>query len=396
MKMRKKDAAGRNRRHSRSLLCLLLALLLTLTVSGCAQEAESGEENTPQCEAEIPEAYTKVLDAYYYLLTGTDETIDERTGPEGINGVVALTAALREEGRREDAPACVGYTVRDISGDGIPELLIADIAEKEEGACRGSMLYAVYTAAEGKADNVLEGWNRNRYDWTEDESFFNRGSAGAAYAIIGDFTLSKDGRKLVCGDYWFTCDQEENYEEITYFHNKTGEWDAAASEEVSAEAFYQAEKKLKEKIAMLELTPFADYTPSEPALDKTPARISAAWAEDELLDHEAYDRYAGEDASDAETVVFCTDKEITNFKVLELSLESADEEGNITFSAKSLYKQKELTPECPLLVTMPFYGSIPNWGIAYTDIDGTRHTLSVSVSGMDGSLLLEEISVSNT
>lgn len=381
---------------SRRLPCLLLMFLLALTVSGCTQNPESGGENPSQSKVEIPEAYTDVMDTYYYLLTGTGEAIDERIGPEGINGVVMLMSTLREEGITEEAPTCVGYTVQDISGDGVPELIIADIAEKEDGTCRGSMVYAVYTTADGKAYNVLEGWNRNRYDWTGDGRFFNRGSAGAAYAIIGDFALSKDGRELVFGDYWFTYDKNNGGEEIAYFHNTTGQWDVEASEEISAEAFYQAEEELKGKIEMLELTAFADYTPAKPAPDNSPAKLSAAWAEDELSDYAEYDTYVAEDASGAETVVFCTDKEITNFKVLELSLENADEEGNITFAAKTLYKQKELTPEGPLLVTMPIYGSIPNWGIAYTDRDGKQHTMSVSVSGKDGSLLLEDISVSNT
>ena len=50
-------------------------------------------------------------------------------------------------------------------------------------------------------------------------------------------------------------------------------------------------------------------------------------------------------------------------------------------------------PECPLAVTAPFYGSIPNWGISYRDADGSTHNLSVSISGMDGSVLLDEIKI---
>ncbi len=375
-------------------LCLLLAVLLTLTLCGCGKnDDDSRGQQTPQGEAEMPEAYTEVLDAFYCLVTGTGEQIDEGNGPEGINGVIELTYVLSGEGRAEEAPQCVGYTVKDISGDGVPELLIGDIAEKKDGTCRGSIIYAVYTLADEKPYCTLEGWQRNRYDWTKNRRFFNRASAGAAYTIVGDFALSEDGTKLVCTDYWFTYHKDDSFEEIGYYHNTTGEWDVDVSEEVSSETFYKTEEKLEEKIEMLELTPFADYTPSEAVSDKTPARLSAAWAEDVLSDYEKYDEYIADDASGSEAVVFYTDKEITDFKVLALTFEDADEDGNITFSAKTLYKQKELTPECPLAVTAPFYGSIPNWGISYRDADGSTHNLSVSISGMDGSVLLDEIIV---
>lgn len=393
MKSKQKQPSKRFKRFKVG-LCLALAASLALTICGCGKgSGNSHGQQTPQGEAEMPEAYTEVLDAFYCLVTGTGEQIDEGNGPEGINGVIELTCVLSGEGRAEEAPECVGYTVKDISGDGVPELIIGDIAEKRNGKSFGSIIYAIYTLADEKPYCTLEGWQRNRYDRTKDGRFFNRASAGAAYTIVGDFTLSKDGTELVCRDYWFTYNKDDNYEEIAYFYNTTGQWDMDVSEEISPETFYKAEEELEEKIEMLELTPFADYTPSEAVIDKIPARLNAAWAEDVLSDYEKYDEYIADDASGSETVVFYTDKEITDFKVLELIFEDADEDGNITFSAGTLYKQKELMPECPLAVTAPFYGSIPNWGISYRDADGSTHNLSVSISGMDGSVLLDEIKI---
>ena len=71
----------------------------------------------------------------------------------------------------------------------------------------------------------------------------------------------------------------------------------------------------------------------------------------------------------------------------------ADEDGNVLFQTKSMYKQKELMPDCPLVVQGVFYGSIPNWGVSYEDETGEVRTYSVAVSGMDGSIVLSPISV---
>ncbi|MBQ1545871.1 MAG: hypothetical protein IIZ60_08960 [Clostridia bacterium] len=50
-----------------------------------------------------------------------------------------------------------------------------------------------------------------------------------------------------------------------------------------------------------------------------------------------------------------------------------------------------MTKNRPLLVKLTFYGAIPHWGISYKDADGKRKTCLLTVSGKDGSLLLEDL-----
>lgn len=139
--------------------------------------------------------------------------------------------------------------------------------------------------------------------------------------------------------------------------------------------------------------------------DAIPARVNAAWAKDVLTVYDKYDEYYADAALDAalgadmettveaEAVAFFTDREVTGFKVMALEFEEADENGNIVFSAETLYRQKRLMPERPLVVTAPFYGTIPGWGISYRDADGRTRSFAVTVSGEDGSVLLEEITI---
>ena len=79
-----------------------------------------------------------------------------------------------------------------------------------------------------------------------------------------------------------------------------------------------------------------------------------------------------------------------NFNVLALTMEDVDDDGNVTFSEKSIHTLATLKPERPLMVRMTFEGTIPNYGISYTDTDGSTKRFAVQISGKDGSIILSE------
>ena len=57
----------------------------------------------------------------------------------------------------EEAPRQIGYFLKDISGDGVPELIVGAIAE-EDGTYRyGSELYAVYSCQQGYVKRLFFG-----------------------------------------------------------------------------------------------------------------------------------------------------------------------------------------------------------------------------------------------
>ena len=61
------------------------------------------------------------------------------------------------------------------------------------------------------------------------------------------------------------------------------------------------------------------------------------------------------------------------------------------FEKEVLYETETLSEDCPLLVKMTFFGTIPSYGIAYTDKDGKEKQFSVEMSGVDGSLFLGDL-----
>ena len=89
-------------------------------------------------------------------------------------------------------------------------------------------------------------------------------------------------------------------------------------------------------------------------------------------------------------VLFTTNKTVSDFKILHLTCETIDDDGNITFAVEETYSQPELTPDRPLVAGLEFPGDMPSNGISYVDADGVTRNFAVDMSGMDGSLFLWE------
>lgn len=124
--------------------------------------------------------------------------------------------------------------------------------------------------------------------------------------------------------------------------------------------------------------------------------VKAQYLEDvpELGEHDTFIQTDGTEVSEsAVKVVFSAESTVSDFRLLSIAMQDIDENGIFTFSAEELYSQPELTPERPLEAGLVFLGDIPNNGISFTDADGNVKYCAVDMSGMDGSLVLWEITV---
>lgn len=95
--------------------------------------------------------------------------------------------------------------------------------------------------------------------------------------------------------------------------------------------------------------------------------------------------------NDPAEVVFFTKRNLKDFKILSLTFKESDASGTPVFDIDEVYHLDKFSPAHPLCVRMTFYGSLPNNAVSYTDTDGTVKYYSVSVSGMDGSYILSEM-----
>ena len=144
----------------------------------------------------------------------------------------------------EDAVHEIGYLTKDLSGDGIPELVV--------GECCGP-IHALYTMNEGKPMFVVGGFYRSYYAYMGNNHFYYCGSADADSVGQGAFYLSRDGTAMECEWFYFTEMNSEGDREVYY--NNTGSWDP--EESVKADMTADEFDAMEIVCGDLPLTPFS-------------------------------------------------------------------------------------------------------------------------------------------
>ena len=276
---------------------------------------------------------------------------------EGMTGIIEAAGKLTPAECLERT----GYAVRDINGDGTPECLIGKI-DGENGVSRtGKQLYAVFTLRDGSPAPVMEGTFRNRLFLLDDGSLFREGYAGVMAFIFGVYRLPRGQSRTECLDFFFTRAEKESSRETGYYRNASEGLDPATAEAMTQQAFEMKEKALASRVASLSLIPLAAFQSASSAQNGMPVRASRA--ESAAPENGAYDTF---------------------LRVSPVE----DSGGNPMFSVKEMHRLPVLVPGRPFAAGMSFYGSIPSYGISYTDGSGQIRRFTVGLSGEDGSVLL--------
>lgn len=399
----------------RRVLFLALAIFCLITgVPGCsAPQSPTAESTAPVAvhdssrtepqpvspEVDYAQVYGEILDIFYEFIS------QGCTGETKLGGQLGvMEAAAQAEQDNQVALAGIGYTIQDISGDQIPELLIGAISGHKDQVCYGRELYAVYTCVNGVPVLSLEGWQRNSYSLLQDTAgFYYQGAEGAGQSMFGIFNLFPDGTFLTCKDCYFTAYKTTDPAVLGFYHNTLGTWDITVSEELelSEESFYHLQTRMANQVRSIALTPFSEYafsvrTGSEQGNgEQREEQASAArvWVEEAdrvLADYAEYDQFIADTSEQQMLVAFLSAESLQDFRVLALELPEVNNQGRCHFKVTTLYAQKELKPDRPLVVGMTFYGSIPHYGISYRDENGQTRNFSVNISGRDESLELSE------
>ena len=341
----------------------LTALLLCLLCPALAEEVD------------YEAVYAPILASVADLLSC--ENPDSHILGNGETGIREIRSGLAPE----DALWNVGYVLRDISGDGIPELIFAQVEKQEVKNSFGRRILAVYTCLGENPSLILEGWGRNCYYLLPDESILNQGSSGAAYSSLGLFRLN--GTELECLDFFFT---EDEAGQLVVYHNQDGVWDASyeGSERVELD-FWRMREIMETDVEQLMLTAIYFYQAENPA-----SLLLPQWYPEGYLD--AFRQVTLSTSEYSAKIALCAyNGIITDLQLLSLELEDVDENGVAHFRQEVLETVSAVEPGTPLVVQLEFGCAIPNFGIRYTDDTGVTRTYSLMQSGMDGSLLMNEI-----
>ncbi|MGP1376506.1 MAG: rhodanese-like domain-containing protein [Bulleidia sp.] len=115
--------------------------------------------------------------------------------------------------------------------------------------------------------------------------------------------------------------------------------------------------------------------------------IGAGFAEDGMR---AKDLIVDEGAS-AVKIVLVSNRDLNDFMFVSLALKNVTEDGKLEFDYETLYTTDVFRRGVPFSVQMAFLGDSPNHGFFYTDTDGVMHLYTLTLSGLDGSVEIEEI-----
>lgn len=354
---------------------------MTFSISARAEQKEA----VKTLDGEYAQTYDDILDQVCNIIdviasTAPDYIMEEEPYIAGSTGILekCKVAGPAETFNR------IGYTVRDINADGVPELIIGEIAEREGASCHGHTLYAVYRQSGNRIYCVLEGMARDSFQLLDDISFFNQASEGAMYSMFGRYILPPHENATVCSDYYFTCEKDETFQEAGYYHNTSGQFDKAVSQQIAEAKYDAALASYVERVSTIQLIPLATHAARDGI------RSASVFVQRfEVLDqHTPHDEFIADSTEAQVKIAFSSAVGVQNFKVLELALVGVDDNGKPTFSTRERYTLPSLKPERPLVLGMTFYGSIPHYGISFIDEKGEPKRFFIDQSGNDGSILL--------
>lgn len=365
-----------------------LALTLGMSLLGCGTSENKQAElpKVPKAEAAQPAAadylrsYALVMDGLYdYAVKGQDNKLVN----EGMNVIREIVDVYQR-----DSASMIGYTLKDFNGDGVPELVLGRAEQHKGAGYYGSDIYSVYTLVDGRPLRSFEGWQSNRLQVLSGSRLFLQATDGDAYSVLAAYKIAPTGEPE-CLDYYFKAPQNGG---LAYYHNTSGSNDRNASKRLNMteDAFEELRNEYMNDVTMLELIPVENYH-KQGAKGLAYQHLKLDWLQDAQADVQQYGMVKVPNASEFVKVVLRSDKSLSNFKVLSLTLLRVDEQGNAHFDAQPVYRQELLMADTPLVMQLADTEAVPVNAIAFDDELGRERRFAVSISGMDGSLQLSEI-----
>ncbi|MCR5661416.1 MAG: hypothetical protein K6G50_04725 [bacterium] len=104
-----------------------------------------------------------------------------------------------------------GYKIEDISGDGIPELIIGHKCKNENNEYLHNTIAAIFTCADGKPQLVFGTANCYLMYWKGGNNFVRLGHGGLYYETWSKLALSYDGTELIYKGSYFEHDKDNVY-----------------------------------------------------------------------------------------------------------------------------------------------------------------------------------------
>ena len=186
-------------------------------------------------------SYSSVMDAYQTAFSSGKNTDGEYMWSHELSELAAYSGG-------------VGYALKDLDKNGIPELIIAPVLPEDADTSR--TVFGLYTLENDVPVNIATSSARVRYFVRTDNSILYRGSGGASYTYI---TVKKlNGSTLEDTESVFT-DYDEA-DSATVFYSQQGASESFPSEKsirITEDEFYSRWQQMEESIYIPALTTIA-------------------------------------------------------------------------------------------------------------------------------------------
>lgn len=224
----------------------IIVLSAAIAISLCA--CSKLNRKTPDFECE--EAYKPALEDFRAAIASPE------SAENLFDGFTSVCEAAAELG--DAAEDTIGYVFQDVDGNGKEELFIGCF-DVEGSADVNNEIYAAFSHDGDSLTPLFEKQKRNTFAMTDTGTFYFYGSDGSQFHIIAEYELTED-EGLVCKDFYFTYPKEGETDTFGYYHNTSGEWDPACSEELDMppEAFDEIRKDLAERTVLLDDVKFSE------------------------------------------------------------------------------------------------------------------------------------------
>ncbi|SKC56936.1 hypothetical protein SAMN02745115_01520 [[Eubacterium] yurii] len=351
-----------------------IIIMMSLSLFLCSNIEASTKSKTNSYN----KSYDYVINDYYDFVanfSGKSDSTQQKYYP------FADVASLA----KNDSLEAIGYTIKDVTGDKVPELIFGFIIMSDGKKSLGKEVLALYTIEKGKAKLVFQGGNGYKY-YNLGGGKFVFSSHTQYYEVFGSFALSKNGDKLVYDDFNFI--DFTDIDNIVHYSNKTGALDKKSSKKQSiVNDKYQEmidETILKSK--EMEFTPLKKFKKA----DNKAQKISVYEEEQVKAKYKNYLKYSMKSNTFKTKLFFVPSNSVKDFKLYGLTYKSMDDKGKVKYDKKVLFSVNTLTAQKPLLADVEPSETVPTTGISFVDNKGKTQKYVVLESGEDGSLLLSE------
>ncbi len=345
------------------------------------------EATTVPEDTNYEEAYAELIDKYYTMISemqGFDEVSE---------GDIGIAEVISHYETADEALSSLGYALKDIDGDDIPEFLLCPVIREEDPY--GHNILLCYNLVNGEPSYLFSAWARSAYYVLQEGGLFYSGSNSAAESLFGEYVVSENKSGLEATSFYFSVIKD--IDSVLYYRNNTGIEEPDTSEEISVDEFWEAQEAGMKRTLKLDLTVFSELGEMNDEPKKELSCVAVGFADD-IVDlsgwdesltppYEIFKAYEGEGAV---SLAFMQVGEIKDFKFYSLEVTNVDEDGNPKFKSELLYKRKTLSEEDPVIIEMCFPGTLPSYGFSYIDEEGVK-AYSLNLSGYDSSLILDEI-----